>query len=326
MSDKVGSGAVDISMVDKKGSGLGIYNMSIIAFVIVVFLLLSIFTRGFMSVANLTNVLRQVAFLGLLVLGLTPILLIGEIDLSLVALMTNSAIIGTIFIVRTGSVVGGIIVILLIGILVGIFNGFFIGRLGVISFIVTLAVMVIGEGVAAFFTKNVSIKGLPESYCWLGRKTFGFIPVQFIIFLGFVIIIYLLLHRSYIGRRIYAIGNNKQASILCGIPVKKIIFSLFVFSGLMASIAGMVISAQIGIASPSMGRQRLLIDYITATVVGGVSIGGGKGNVFNAIAGTFFIVIFNNVINLLGIGYFRSLALKGLLLVTIVAIDNIRKR
>jgi len=120
MSDKVGSGAVDISMVDKKGSGLGIYNMSIIAFAIGVFLLLSIFTPGFMSVANLTNILRQVAFLGLLVLGLTPILLIGEIDLSLVAVMTNSAIIGTIFIVRTGSVVGGIIVILLIGILVGI--------------------------------------------------------------------------------------------------------------------------------------------------------------------------------------------------------------
>jgi len=326
MSNRARDEVINTMMIHKRGGTVSIYNASVVVVVVITCILLSIFAPGFMSVRNLTNVLRQAAFLGFLVLGLTPIILTGEIDLSLVVVMTNSAILGVTFIRETGSVIGGIGIILLVGIAVGVFNGFFIGKLGVISFIVTLAVMIIGEGFAAFFTQNISIKGLPESYCWLGRGTYGFMPVQFLIFLAFVILMYFFLHRSYIGRWIYSIGNNRRASILCGIPVQKVIFFLYMFAGLMGSLSGMVMSAQIGTASASMGRQRLLIDYITAAVVGGISIKGGKGTLFNAIVGIFLIVIFNNVMNLLGIDYFTNLALKGFFLVAIVTIDNLREK
>jgi ribose/xylose/arabinose/galactoside ABC-type transport system permease subunit len=241
--------------------------------------------------------------------------------------MTDSAILGVAYISRTQNVFIGIIIIILIGMGAGAFNGLFIGKLRVVSFIVTLAVMIIGEGFAAFFTEgNVSLKGLPESYCCLGTGTVGFIPIQFIIFAALAVILHIILSKTFIGRWVYAIGTNQQASRLCGIPIERTIFFIFMLGGAMAALAGLVTSAQIRTASAAMGRQWVIINYIAAATVGGISIKGGKGSIINAIVGTFIIVIFSNAINLLGIPYFTSLAIKGLLVILIVGIDtNLRR-
>ena len=314
-------------IVKKKTSFVSLYNISIISLAIIMFTLLSIFAPGFLSVRNLTNVLRQTAALGLLVLGIAPIILLGQIDLSLAAIMTDSAILGVSYIANTQNVAFGILIIIFIGLGAGAFNGFFIGKLRVVSFIVTLAVMIVGEGFAAFFTEgNVSLKGLPESYCFLGTGTVAHIPVQFMIFAVLAIIIHIILAKTYIGRWIYAIGTNQQASRLCGIPIEMTILFTFMLGGFMASIAGLVSSAQIRTASAAMGRQWVIINYIAAATVGGISIKGGKGSIINAVVGTFIIVIFSNAINLLGIPYFTSLAIKGLLVILIVGIDaNLRR-
>jgi ribose/xylose/arabinose/galactoside ABC-type transport system permease subunit len=311
----------------KKTGFVNLYNISIILLAIIMFTLLSIFAPGFLSVRNLTNVLRQTAALGFLVLGIAPIILLGQIDLSLAAIMTDSAILGVAFISRTQNVILGILIIILIGIGVGAFNGFFIGKLGVVSFIVTLAVMIVGEGFAAFFTEgNVSLKGLPESYCWVGTGTVAHIPIQFILFAALAAVLHIVLAKTYIGRWVYAIGTNKRASRLCGIPIEMTTLFIFMLGGAMAAMAGLVTSAQIRTASAAMGRQWVIINYIAAATVGGISIKGGKGSIINAVVGTFIIVIFSNAINLLGIPYFTSLAIKGLLVILIVGIDNNLRR
>ena len=139
-----------------------LYSSILILTIVIVLVLLSVFAEGFFSVNNLTNVLRQVSVLGLLVLGVSPIIIIGNIDLSLAIIMTNAAIVGVSIIQRTGSVSFGILTIIAIGVFIGAFNGFFIGKLKVVSFIVTFSVMMVGSGFAAWYTRAISIANLPE--------------------------------------------------------------------------------------------------------------------------------------------------------------------
>ena len=218
-------------------------------------MLLSVFAEGFFSVNNLTNVLRQVSVLGLLVLGVSPIIIIGNIDLSLAIIMTNAAIVGVSIIQRTGSVSFGIMTIIAIGIFIGAFNGFFIGKFKVVSFIVTFSVMMVGSGFAAWYTRAISISNLPEYYRLIGNGQIGFIPYSFIIYLLFVFITHLLLNNHYVGRMIYSIGVNPKASRLTGIPSEIIILFIFIYAGFLASMAGIIQSAKLGSASAAMGGR-----------------------------------------------------------------------
>ncbi len=212
---------------------------------------------------------------------------------------------------------------LLIGAAIGAFNGFFIGKMKVVSFIVTLAMMIVGSGVAAYLTKSVTIASLPDAYVWLGQGRIGRIPVAFFIFLAITIISYFVMNKHYIGRWIYSIGNNIEASKLAGIPIERTIIFVFIFAGLMASFSGIVQSAKLGYASASMIRTGTLVNYIAAATIGGVSINGGKGNVLGAVFGTFVIVIISNACTFLGVGYYENLIIKGLIIVVIVVLDNI---
>lgn len=266
--------------------------------------------------------LYQVSALGLLVLGITPVIIIGELDLSLVALMTVSSIIGTLVIGSTGSIALGIAVMLLIGAGIGAFNGFFVGKMKVVSFIVTLAVMIVGGGIAAYLTKSVTISSLPEAYYWIGHGKVGIIPIPFFIYISLTIAGFIVMNNHYVGRWIYSIGNNVKASKLSGIPIDKTIIYVFIFAGLMASVSGIVQSAKLGYASASMIRTGTLVNYIAAATIGGVSISGGKGNLLNAVFGTFVIVIISNACTFLGVGYYENLIIKGVIIVAIVALDN----
>ena len=290
---------------------------------IIAVLVISFFAEGFFSLRNLTNMLYQVSALGLLVLGITPVIIIGQLDLSLVAVMTVSAIIGTLVIGNTGSIALGILVILLIGAAIGAFNGFFVGKMKVVSFIVTLAVMIVGGGVAAYLTKSVTIGNLPEAYFWIGYNRVGVIPVSFILYITLTIIGFIVMNNHYIGRWIYSIGNNVNASRLSGIPIETTIIFVFVFAGLMASVSGIVQSSKLGYASASMIRTGTLVNYIAAATIGGISINGGKGNLLNAVFGTFVIVIISNATTFLGVGYYENLIIKGFIIVFIVYLDGI---
>jgi ribose/xylose/arabinose/galactoside ABC-type transport system permease subunit len=302
---------------------ININSILVISIAFIAVVAISIFAKGFFSLRNLSNVLYQVSALGILVLGITPVIIIGQIDLSLAIMMTTSAIIGVYTINKTGNITLGIVTTLAVGIAVGAFNGLFIGKLKVVSFIVTLAVMIVGGGLAVLITMNKSVANLPAAYIKIGQGKIGIVPIPFFIFLFLAICTHFLLNNHYIGRWVYSIGSNEKASKFCGIPIDLTIFLIFVFAGLMAGLSGVIQSAKLGSASASMGRQGIILDYIAAATMGGVSIRGGKGTILNAILGTFFIVIISNSMNLLGVAYYVTLIIKGVIIVFIVALDNI---
>ncbi len=308
-----------------RGNGFNINpNSAIIATLsLIVVIIISLMADRFFSLRNLTNLLYQSSALGLLVLGITPVIIIAQLDLSLVALMTVSSIIGTLVINHSGNIYLGIVVMLLLGAAIGAFNGFFIGKMKVVSFIVTLAMMIVGSGVAAYLTKSVTIASLPDAYVWLGQGRIGRIPVAFFIFLAITAISYFVMNKHYVGRWIYSIGNNVEASKLAGIPIERTIIFVFIFAGLMASVSGIVQSAKLGYASASMIRTGTLVNYIAAATIGGVSINGGKGNILGAVFGTFVIVIISNACTFLGVGYYENLIIKGSIIIVIVILDNI---
>jgi len=307
----------------KNTRNINLNSILIIGIAFIAVVAISVFAKGFFSLRNLSNILYQVSALGILVLGITPVIIIGQIDLSLAVMMTTSAIIGVYTINKTGNIVLGIITVLAVGIAVGAFNGLFIGKLKVVSFIVTLAVMIVGGGLSVLITMNKSVANLPAAYIKIGQGKIGIVPIPFFIFLFLAICTHFLLNNHFIGRWIYGIGNNEKASKFCGIPIDLTIFLIFVFAGLMAGISGVIQSAKLGSASASMGRQGVILDYIAAATMGGVSIRGGKGTILNAILGTFFIVIISNSMNLLGVAYYVTLIIKGVIIIFIVALDNI---
>ncbi|MEI7616041.1 MAG: ABC transporter permease [Actinomycetota bacterium] len=307
----------------KNTRNINLNSILIIGIAFVAVVAISVFAKGFFSLRNLSNILYQVSALGILVLGITPVIIIGQIDLSLAVMMTTSAIIGVYTINKTGNIVLGIITVLAVGVAVGAFNGLFIGKLKVVSFIVTLAVMIVGGGLSVLITMNKSVANLPAAYIKIGQGKIGIVPIPFFIFLFLAICTHFLLNNHFIGRWIYGIGNNEKASKFCGIPIDLTIFLIFVFAGLMAGVSGVIQSAKLGSASASMGRQGVILDYIAAATMGGVSIRGGKGTILNAILGTFFIVIISNSMNLLGVAYYVTLIIKGVIIIFIVALDNI---
>jgi len=304
-------------------SGINLNTVVIMSLATIAVVVVSFMAEGFFSVRNLTNLLYQISALGLLVIGITPVIIIGELDMSLVALMTVSAIVGTLIIGLSGSITLGIFAALAIGALIGAFTGFFVGKMKVVSFVVTLAIMIVGGGVAAHLTKSVSISDLPEPYYWIGQGRIGIIPVPFFIFSFFALAGHLLISRHYVGRWVYSIGTNARASKMAGIPVERVVLYVFIFAGLMAAVSGIVQSSKLGYASASMIRTGTLVNYIAAATIGGVSIRGGKGSILNAAFGTIIIVVISNACTFLGVGYYENLIIKGCIIVFIVGIDQI---
>ena len=305
------------------GSNIDPNSALIIGVAVIAAVSVSFFAEGFFSLRNLSNVLYQVSYLGILVLGITPVLIIAQIDLTLAVLTPLSSIIGTLIIVKTGSITLGISAILLVGISVGAFNGLIIGKFKGVSFIVTLAGMMVGNGAVALLLKSRGIVNLPAGYTWIGQGKIGVFPIPFFIYISLTIIAFIFMNTHYVGRWIYSIGTNKSASKLCGIPIDLTTFFIFVFAGLMASVSGIIASAKLGFPSASMGGFNVLLNYIAAAAIGGVSISGGKGTVLNAVFGTFIIIIISNAMTFLGVHYYYRTTIQGAIIILIVALDNI---
>lgn len=296
----------------------------VIAVALLAFVLISIFVPNFFTARNIKNLLVQSAILCILASGIAPILILGGIDLSLASTMGLSSIIGALYMIQTGNVFLGIIIMLICGVVIGLFNGFCISRLGMVPFIVTMSVMIVNTGVSTWIARAGSIGGFPRMFLRINKIQIGFL--QFPIFLTIVIFIaaYFIMNRSYIGRMLYAAGVNETAAKICGIKTKRFILFSYAIGGFFAAVAGIIMTSRMGVAAPSLARESVVLDYISAAVIGGVSIYGGKGTVNGAIIGAIFITAINNSMNLLGVDYQTILILKGLTLIFIVGIEKVK--
>ena len=272
------------------------------------------------------NVLRQISVNVFLACGMTMVILIGGIDLSVGSVIAISGCLCAGLITNNGIPSGlAIILAIIIGTLVGAVNGLIIANTKIPPFIVTLAMMNIGRGFARIYTNATTILVNDELFIWIGSgKIFGEIPVQLLFMVVVVIITGLILNKTKFGRNIYAVGDNQQAAVYSGINSKKVIFLVFTLSGLFAACAGILSAARTFSGQFNVGDGAEM-DAISAVVLGGTSMTGGVGRISGTLIGCLVIGILNNGMNLMGIDSSWQYVVKGIVVLLAVYIDYIKK-
>jgi len=221
--------------------------------------------------------------------------------------------------------VGPIAVLLLFGLGVGCFNGSLVSRLGIPALIVTLGVWEASHGAAFLMSGGETISNLPPFISYLGQGRIAGVPITIIIFVVTAVIGYLVLQYTTYGRSIYAVGGNPVSAWLSGVKVKNILFSVYAIAGILGALAGLMIMGRVCCAS-TVTAGGLELDSIAATVVGGVSLMGGRGNLIGVVIGTIIITVIRNGLNILGLHPAYQNVVKGIVIILAVVIDYVRRR
>jgi len=302
-------------------------NMIIAIVAVVLVLILSLTIPHFMKVRNILNILEQLSILGFIAIGMTYVMVSGGIDLSMHTVVSAACVVGASVMVGGFSPIIGCLLMILVGIGFGFINGVAIAFGRMTPFIVTLSTMVLAQGFAIWFTRAESIFGLSQAYIdTVSGKLFGIIPIPALIIIVIAIITGTILAKTKYGRWIYLTGNNEQTARVSGLPTRFTKFSTYVFSGMMAGITAIVLTAVVRTATTSMVRDERLMDVIASTVIGGASLQGGAGSVLGTMLGLLFITVMGNCFNLIGISPFVAMVIKGFILVLIIGLDVLRSR
>lgn len=290
--------------------------------VLVVFVLLfavsCMLSDRFLQTSNLFNILRQISMFGILSVGMTFVIVSGGIDLS-VGSITALVCVITANMVNDHGIIPAILVALLVGALVGLINGVGIAYGKLQPFIMTLGTMYMASGAASIYTNGtpISIKG---NFSKIGNSMlFNTIPLPAIYFIVILIAAYLVMRNTRFGRHVYSIGSNKEATRLAGVDVKKVTLSVYILSGVLAAVTGIIFAAQMASGSPVAG-EGYEMNAITAAVVGGTSMSGGKGNLLGTFLGAVIMGILSNIMNLCGVSSYWQTVLTGLILVVAILV------
>lgn len=297
---------------------------------ILIFVLWTIFltfsTKSFATSGNIFTILRQAAIIGILAVGEHLIVLLGTMDVSIAASMSLTGVGMAAALAHFGlhPILSGVI-ILLMGGLIGMVNGLVITRLKVNPIITTLGMMSIMDGLAFIYTQGKTIYGPQIAVIeFLSRgRIFNVIPVPVIILFFIYFLAHLMLRRTVFGAHIYAIGNNEHAAWLAGINVNNVKLVTFMVTGLLAAIGGIMQVARQGTATGGMGSD-FLFPVLTAVVLGGASLSGGKGKILNTLISAIFLTTITNGMILLGVSIYAQRIISGLILVAALSLDRLR--
>ena len=315
--------------MDKKAklSFANLYSTYGVFFILVIeFLIFSLASKSFLTLGNILSVGRQMSFTGIAAIGMTLVILTGGIDISVGSMLAMAGVLCAKLSADVGLPLWiAVVITLLIGALFGLINGAAVTRLHIPALIATLATQTILKGIAYLLTNAVPVKNLSTTYKFLGQGyIFGVIPVPLIITVALYVLAWWYLDKTYLGRRVYLSGGNEEAARLSGINTKWTITGTYVFSGVFAAIAGVLMAARLGSGQPSVGSG-FEMDVITATVLGGISVNGGKGKVVNVFVGACIMGVLANGMTMLNINQYLQWIINGLVLLFAVTMSNLRK-
>ena len=304
-------------------------NLPIIIALILMCIFLVIFptTRStFLTSKNIFNVLRQNASNLFLATGMTMVIILGGIELSVGSVIALSGCVaaGAVMFLGLPEMVAFLIAIL-VGAVVGLFNGFIISKTTIPPFIVTLASMNITKGIALVYTQGAPIRCMTDAFKFPGAGYIGPVPTPVVLMIIVFIIACFMLNNTRLGRHIYAVGGNPQAARFSGISVSKVKFIVYTYTGIMAGLAGVVIASRLYSGQPTAGDGAEM-DAIAAVVVGGTSMSGGSGTLGGTLIGVLIIGVLNNGLNLLGVDSNWQYIVKGFVILLAVYMDFIRNR
>lgn len=287
---------------------------------------LSFSTTTFLTVGNLSILARQISLTAIIAVGMTMVILLGDIDLSVGSVVALATVVTGFLIVKAGVPFPiGIIAGLLVGALIGFLNGTLVIKTGVPSFIVTLGMMGVARGFALVITKGSSISGLPSTYLKLGQGYWLGVPLPVIILIVIAIVVHIFLSRMKTGRHIYFTGSNSEAALLSGINVNKIKLLVFTLCSTLAATEAVIETARMNAAQPAAGVGYELT-AIGAVIIGGASLFGGEGSILGTLLGATLLGLITNGLILLGVSAYWQQVFSGSIIILAVTMDMWRQR
>jgi ribose transport system permease protein len=301
-------------------------EFGVVAACVLVFVIVTILQPRFANESNLQVIGLDLANYGILGIGVGIVILTSGIDLSPGSVVALCSMVSAYLNVNVHVPVGLCIVIsIVIGVVIGYLHGWFVTRLDVPPFAITLVTLTAAAGGALALTSGQPISGVAFFYQTLTLSKVAGVPLPVIIFVVVAVLAWVLLERTYIGRQIYAVGGNREAARLAGIPVGRRLMLTYVISGACAGLVAVLVIGRIGVGDPSVGGGWEL-DAIAAAVIGGVSLYGGEGRVVGIVAGVLLLMLINNALIVLNVSPFFQQVALGLVLGVAIVADRIRAR
>lgn len=286
-------------------------------------LLFTLTSPVFFTTNNMLNMLTSIAVIGIMAVPGTILLVAGQVDLSVASAAAMCGMV-TATLAESMGLGSAVAIGLAVGLLVGVINGFFVTVVGVNSLIVTLGGLATFFGIGQLIGDGQTV--LIRDFGYIGTaRPFLNIPMPVIIFVITLIAGFIVLKYTVYGRQVYAIGANPVAARLVGIPSRRVIFVAFILSGLAASVAGLILVSQLGAASPNNARGYELL-VVTAIVLGGASLNGGRGTIIGTFLGLMIIQVLSTGLTLLNVQSFWQSIATGILLIIAVSFDRLRER
>jgi hypothetical protein len=286
----------------------------------------TVYNPKFIKPSNLMNIARQVAVYGIASVGMTFVILISGIDLSIGAIITFVNIICAYLMVNLGfNMWVAVIISITAATLIGVLNGFMVSTVGIPALIATFAAQTVFDGVSYIISGGMPISGFDKNFNIFGKWTIGIVPISAIIMIVCFAAGAFILNKTYFGRYFYAIGGNEEAAKLSGIQVSNIKYLIYALSGFFAGLAGIVMLSRTGSAQNTAGLG-YEFDVITCVVLGGVSVKGGIGRISGVIAGVLIIGSLTNGMILMDVNSYTQKVVKGLVLAIAVGIDCLSNR
>jgi len=279
----------------------------------------------FWSEQNLTNLLRQLAPLLILTVGQAMTIIAGGLDLSVAAAMAAAGVVGVLVMEQYG-IAAGVAAMILTGAGIGLVNGLIITRFRVSAFITTLGTMSVAKGLTLVISGGLPLYNVPDRFLDIfGDGRLLGIPAGGVAAILCVIVVAVLLRRTVFGRYVYATGANETAAFSAGVPVSTITILVYVFSGCMAGVAAVVMTAWVSAAQPLAGTG-LELQSIAAAVIGGTALTGGVGTMTGIVCGAVILGMLSNSLNMIGVSSFYQTTSIGVIIIVAVILDRFRNR
>ncbi len=299
-------------------------NYGIVIAFLLICVLLAFLSPVFRTVNNFILILRQTSIYGIMAVGMTFVILTGGIDLSVGSVLALSGAICA-GMLKSGMALPGVLAITLaVGVGVGLFNGIAVTAGRITPFVVSLGMLTIARGLTLIYTKGYPISGFDAEFRLIGGGYLLGIPIPIIIFLGIVLLAYIILTQTRLGRYIYAIGGNEETVKLSGVNANFFKSLAYVICSLTAAISALISTSRLNSGGPQAGVGYEL-DVIAAVVIGGTSLSGGRGSIWGTFIGALLIGVINNGMNLLGISPYFQQVVKGFIIIGAVLLDRLRE-
>jgi len=328
-----------IAQARRSGAGLNVLlSLTLLGLLMIMWLALSIETTTFWTANNIANLLRQTAFIAILAIGETFVIITGGIDLSVGAVEGFTSMIVALLLTShlgpASTIAGAVAIALLVGVCIGLFHAFGVVQLGLPPFIMTLATMYTLRGIGLLITNGATISITNDAFTRFSRLSFLGFPwnettwfqIPSLVWMVALVAVpaYVFLNRTRWGRYLFAVGSNKEAARLSGVNVKVTIYSAYIISSLLASFVGVLLATRLGIGNPTQGQGDEL-QAIASSVIGGSSLFGAVGSVHGPLIGALILQTISNGSNLLNVNSFWQTIITGALIIIVVYFDSLRR-